>query len=310
MSSPILSSMDVAGLPPSYDALATLHLDLPELSPSASLTPQTSNSTIDGNEDLEELPMYEPTSLPPYLDPPKKDPLVSFTITQTSSKKQTLTPLYTTDQGLAFPTYTIKSRLIINPLSNKPHVSLYRQVTSGTSTPNGSIYPPPKSLSPVAHLTFPHSTSYPWYPTGLIHYVRNPLPPSTYYTLRSPNFTDWNLRFNNKDYSWRLTQHPTTSLVLVRTRRSPHDQMVLARFAYSEFGTDALPGQDVGRFDVYEQPTRRDAQGRLVEDVAIEANWAWVEVVLASLEVVVQHWSRMGKHFKKDKKPSVYYLGL
>jgi hypothetical protein len=303
MSSPVLT---ITELPPSYDALAALDLDLPELSPSVSLSPQTSNSTIDENE---ELPVYEPTSLPPYLDPPNKDPLVSFTVTQTSSKKQTITPLYTTDQGLAFPTYTIKSRLILNPLSNKPHVSLYRQVTSGTSTPNG-IYPPPKSLSPVAHLTFPHSTSFPWYPTGLIHYVRNPLPPPTYYTLRCPSFTDWNLRFNGKDYSWRLTEHPTTSLVLVRTRRAPHEQKVLARFAYSEVGTDAAPGQDVGRIDVYEQPTRRDAQGRMMEDMSIECNWAWVEVVLASLELVVLHWTRMGKHFKKDKKPSLYCVGI
>jgi hypothetical protein len=78
---------------------------------------------------------------------------------------------------------------------------------------------------------------------------------------------------------------------------------IVARFAYSSVGTDAVKGQEVGLLDVFEIPP--DTSGE-EEDGRVADELEWVEVVIAGLELVMQHWRNMGKHFRSNMRPPRY----
>lgn len=93
------------------------------------------------------------------------------------------------------------------------------------------------------------------------------------------------------------------SLVLVERGERLVGDRVVARFAYSSVGTDAVKGQVVGLLDVFEVPLDTPGGGGDEEtDTHIADELEWVEVVIAGLDLVMQHWRGMGRHFRSTMR--------
>jgi hypothetical protein len=105
-----------------------------------------------------------------------------------------------------------------------------------------------------------------------------------FYQMYARNFQDWNISFNSLSFTWRLTDQPT-SLILVEHG----SDSIVARFSYSSFGTDATRGAEVGQLDIYGGSRSED------DDT--------IELVLASCQVVIHHLKSMGRHYKNDITP-------
>jgi len=102
---------------------------------------------------------------------------------------------------------------------------------------------------------------------------------------------------------WKVTDHPTTSLILVQRSNSEGDRIV-ARFSYSVHGTTAKRGEDIGTLEVYEVPvpivshlSGQDQSASVADELE------WIELVISGLELVVQHWKNLGKHFRSSVRP-------
>lgn len=102
---------------------------------------------------------------------------------------------------------------------------------------------------------------------------------------------------------WKVTDHPSTSLILCHRSPGFEGDRIVARFSYSEHGTTARRGEDIGTLDVYEVPvpivSALSEEG--AEGVADELEW--IELVISGLELVVQHWRNLGKHFRSGLRP-------
>jgi hypothetical protein len=89
---------------------------------------------------------------------------------------------------------------------------------------------------------------------------------------------------NNALYYWRLTDKPTALSLFEFSSDS-----VIARFTYSELGTDAQNGGLVGRLDIF--------GGSRSEDIEM------IEMVLCTCQVPISHWKNMGRHYRNDVTP-------
>jgi len=92
-------------------------------------------------------------------------------------------------------------------------------------------------------------------------------------------------------------------LVLVH-RSSNEGDRIVARFTYSIHGTMAKRGEDVGTLEIFEVPVPIvSSVGGQDESIGVADELEWIELVISGLELVVQHWKNLGKHFRSSVRP-------
>lgn len=94
--------------------------------------------------------------------------------------------------------------------------------------------------------------------------------------MESTNFSDWMVSLAGVAYIWCLANGPM-SLVLVEKST----MIVIARFVYSEHGTMATNGSEVGELVIYRDGLTMSVDG--------------VEMIVCGLVVAVKHFKRMGR---------------
>jgi hypothetical protein len=229
----------------------------------------------------EELPAYTTEIAPPYEERQNLEPVLSYGFYQIGRKLQIVTPA--TRATIYRPRYRITTRSATSIFSKKPEYTLTKLPTGADAAVAGS------RSKDVATMNFDRNGELPWMPRAtVVHYGTS----SKNYPIEARNFSDWNVKMDEETYTWRLADHPT-SLVLVEQS----SDSIVARFAYSRDGTDATRGAEVGQMDFF--------GGNKSEDQN------WVELVLATCVVAMQHWKSMGRHYRNDVTPrSCSIIGL
>jgi hypothetical protein len=251
----------------------------------------------------EELPGYQPPNVPIYEEPVIETPIASFILSQ-GTKKQLLN-VRPDELSRNFPAYAIEVKAKGSIFSRKADFTLIKLIADlrGSATPDQSIQAPsePDSVrngAVIAHLRFLNHTNIPWMPRSSVTYVRNPLNPATY-ELSAPNFSDFRFNIGQRRFMWKLTDHPSTSLILLEHTSDPPNR-IMSRFSYSEHGTDASRDQEVGRLDIYDVEDgegENDLRGGL-------GTGETVELVIGTAQLVIGYWKNMGKHFRNNVMPS------
>ena len=129
----------------------------------------------------------------------------------------------------------------------------------------------------VAGLAFDNSTgTIPWCPRAN---VTVEVPGNGCMTIpMESNFSDWSFTWNDARFTWTLQEKPTSLALVDRANR-----LVIARFDYSEHGTLANKGQEVG-------------------DLAISLgeHGLTTELVISTCTIAVKYWAKQGKHHRRD----------
>jgi hypothetical protein len=101
------------------------------------------------------------------------------------------------------------------------------------------------------------------------------------YNMESRNFADWSFTIGNTVYEWRLGMWPV-SLDLSQQ----HSSLIVARFTFSDRGTLAVRGGEVGDLVVYRDglTMQRDGVGKVV----------------CSMMVALTQLQKLGRHYHND----------
>jgi len=214
-------------------------------------------------EEGDELPQYEPASLPQY----EHRPAAVVSLRQVNRKLQLLVP---SDPGRT--TYKIVHRTFSNIFSRKADMTLSALEKNSK-----------KEEVVVATMNFDRDGPLPWIPRAEIRYRERTEMTRTRYSLEAKDFTEWRMTIGGLLCCWGLDDHPVSLLLMELSSGS-----VLARFNYSVYGTLATKGSEVGELSIF--------GGFGVGDGAD------VELTIASCAIAIGHWRRMGRNYKKDIK--------
>jgi len=264
----------------------------------------------DGLVDInEELPGYSEANLPIYEEPPSTPSIVSFTIRQSNRKLRAIIP---SSETTRFPSYLMVGRSGPRLLSRKPDFRLTRiaeDISRSSSTSSDDANPTnKKGVGEIAHLDVTSNASFPWMPRACITHFKTPLVAPQTFALAAPNFSDFHFELGDKNYVWKLSDHPTTSLVLVERTCGNNGDRIVARFSYSAFGADAVKGQEVGNLEIFEIPD--DSSDEDGEQPGFHAELEWIELVIGGMALVIQYWKAMGKSFRNSTRPSRCSYGV
>ncbi|KAF2808283.1 uncharacterized protein BDZ99DRAFT_464167 [Mytilinidion resinicola] len=227
----------------------------------------------DHEHDHEELPHYEPHSPPVYE---RRDssmssvPKISYHLRQISRKVQILVPFGPTHA----PLYKIISRGSPSFLSKKSEMTLRRVQRGSVEASEGDE---------VATIDFDNNGPLPWCPRAKI--VCGSGGSAKLYNMESRNFNDWKIPMEGgrSAFYWRLDDRPI-SLAFVEGSSC----LVFARFTYSECGTVAANGAEVGELVIFRDGFLRDG-------------WE-VEMIASSCTIAITHFKKMGRYYRNDKK--------
>jgi len=215
-------------------------------------------------EEDEELPQYEPLSLPKY----EQQPVAVFSLRQVDRKLQLLVP----PNSACMTSYKIVHRTFSSIFSRKADMTL-----SAIEKSLG------QEERVVATMNFDRDGPLPWIPRAEIRYIRRTEMTSIRFPLEAKNFAEWRITIGGSLCSWGLDDHPV-SLLLVELSSG----FILARFSYSIHGTLATKGSEVGELSIYGALGAEDG--------------ADVELTIASCAIAISHWRRMGRNYTKDTK--------
>jgi len=223
----------------------------------------------------EELPHYEAEGigLPVYEERHLLAPVISYNFYQINRKLQIITPatLATIDR----PRYRASCRTAPSVFSKKADLTLTR-LPSGAQAAAESC-----SGKDIATTNFDRNGQLPWMPRATVVYNAST---KKSYPMSAPNFSDWRISIDGQSFSWRLADKPT-SLILVEHSSNT----IVARFTYSRDGTDATRGAEVGQLDIYGGSRSEEQE--------------MVELVLSTVQVAIQHWKSMGRHYRNNITP-------
>jgi hypothetical protein len=222
----------------------------------------------------EELPEYDSLSLPAYAERHLQIPVVSYCIYQITRKVQIITPA--AQRNVDRPRYRITGRGSPSLFSKKADFTLTR-IPAGRAAALGAC--PDKN---VATMNFDRNGELPWMPRATVYTIGDGIPKP--FPMHARNFQDWKIVFNTQVFLWCLADKPT-SLILVEQS----SDSIVARFTYSEVGTDATRGAEVGQLDIY-GGSRSEEQDT-------------IELVLASCQIAMHHLKSMGRHYKNGVTP-------
>jgi len=220
----------------------------------------------------EELPHYESQSPPRYE---RRDsslsatPKLSYHLRQINKKLQILVPFGPTHA----PLYKIVSRTSPSFLSKKSEMTLRR-------VQRGSVEASPGDE--VATIDFDHNGPLPWCPRAKIACGQGT--GAKLYKMESKNFADWKIPMDDRSaFYWRLDDRPI-SLAFIEGSSGT----VFARFTYSERGTIAANGAEVGELVIYRDGFLPDGHE--------------VEMIASSCAIAITHFKKMGRHYRNDPK--------
>jgi len=218
-----------------------------------------------GDEEVEdELPGYDAETAPLYnqLD---FLPIWTYHLRQVNRKLQILVPFGPTCDT----SYKIFFRTTLNLLSKESDITL------------NCVSPKLSEEITVATTDFSNDGPLPWCPRATFRCnIMNTELAETYY-MEARNFSDWKVSIGEVSFFWRLEDRPFT---LVFSEGS--SRVAIARFTYSECGTAAANGAEVGQLAIYRHNLSKDNNG--------------LELIICSCSVAITHFRRMGRHYRND----------
>ncbi|KAF2762852.1 hypothetical protein EJ05DRAFT_481729 [Pseudovirgaria hyperparasitica] len=253
---------------------------------------------------IDEAPDHPPTYtasdnlLPSYAPADPSIPLQTYTLVQVSRSLQILLP---TTPSTSQPAYRLITRSSPKLFSKRADITLVRSTAATYST---KIVP--ECDVEVAHANYNDAPILPWMPRGTITTRYAPTDiglgdaerVSRTYTLpmQSRNFKDWTIAFalpssHNSDdgnpgqhagpamYVWRLTPLPSPTFTLMHLNADVNAP--IATFTHTVLGTRATSGAEVGHLHIH-----------IVHVLPAGPD---VEMVMASLALVMGHFRRIGR---------------
>lgn len=210
----------------------------------------------------EELPNYNASAAAPAYDDGDHDgPYQTFHLRRYDRRIQMLVA-YGSSASMAYRITTNTFRLF----SKRPEMEI--------------LYTGEGRMRTLAAISFDDDGPLPWRPRAHFNHT-DADGVIERYNMESRNFADWAVMIGDTVYEWRLGMWPI-SLELSQK----HSTLVIARFTYSDRGTLAVRGGEVGDLVVYRDglTLQRDGIGKVV----------------CSLMVALTQLQKLGRHYHND----------
>lgn len=210
----------------------------------------------------EELPDYDASAAAPaYDDFDHDEPYRTFHLRRYDRRIQ-MVVAYGLSANMAYRITTNTFRLF----SKRPEMEV--------------LYTGEGRMRTLAAISFDNDGPLPWRPRAHVNHT-DADGVAERYNMESRNFADWAVEFGDTVYEWRLGMWPI-SLELSRK----HSNLIIARFTYSDRGTLAVRGGEVGDLVVYRDglTMHRDGIGKVV----------------CSLMVALTQLQKLGRHYHND----------
>ncbi|KAH6643001.1 hypothetical protein C7974DRAFT_114361 [Boeremia exigua] len=209
----------------------------------------------------EELPDYEASTAPAYDDDDHNGPYRTFHLRRYDRKIQMLVS-YGPSANSAYRITTNTFRLF----SRKPEMEV--------------LYTGDGRMRTLAAISFDDNGPLPWRPRAHFDHI-DPSGLTARFDMDSRNFADWTVTVDNKAYEWRLGMWPISLELSER-----NSNLVIARFTYSDRGTLAVRGGEVGDLVIYRDglTMQRDGIGKVV----------------CSLMVALTQLQKLGRHYSNN----------
>lgn len=210
----------------------------------------------------EELPDYEASTAPAYDDGGHDGPYKTFHLRRYDRRIQMLVS-YGPTTNAAYRITTNTFRLF----SKRPEMEV--------------LYTGEGRMRTLAAISFDNDGPLPWRPRAHFNHTTSD-GSAERFDMESRNFADWAITIGEKSYEWRLGMWPV-SLEL----RERDSTMVIARFTYSDRGTQAMRGGEVGDLVIYHDglTMQRDGIGKVV----------------CSMMVALTQLQKLGRHYSNDE---------
>jgi hypothetical protein len=210
----------------------------------------------------EELPDYEAGAAPAYDFVSFNEPIATYHLRQYDRKIQLLRP-YGASEVSSYRITTNSFRVF----SKKPEMEVL--YTSREMRQRN-----------IATMGFDKDGPLPWCPRAHFDYIDADGTVVTH-KMEAKNFADWTVVLGSRQYEWSVSIQPT-SLVL----REVNSGLVVARFTYSECGTLAMRGAEVGELSLFRDPLTMEAHG--------------TDKVVCSMMVAMTSLKKMGRNYKNN----------
>ncbi|KAF3002472.1 hypothetical protein E8E13_005344 [Curvularia kusanoi] len=209
----------------------------------------------------EELPDYEASTPPAYDNSENYGPYRTFHLKRYDRRIQMLVS-YGPSANAAYRVTTNTFRLF----SKRPEMEV--------------LYTGEGRMRKLATISFDHDGPLPWRPRAHFDHT-DPTGLTERFDMESRNFADWAVTIGGRVYDWRLSMSPT-SLELSERGMT----LVIARFTYSDRGTLAVRGGEVGDLVIYRDvlTMERDGIGKIV----------------CSLMVALSQLQKLGRHYSNN----------
>jgi hypothetical protein len=209
----------------------------------------------------EELPDYDTSTAPAYDDGGHDGPYRTFHLRRYDRRIQMLVA-YGPTASSAYRITTNTFRLF----SKRPEMEV--------------LYTCEGRMRTLAGISFDDNGPLPWRPRAHFDHTDSE-GVAERFDMESRNFVDWAFTVGSKGYEWRLGMWP------ISLELSQRDStLVIARFTYSDRGTLAVRGGEVGDLVVYRDSLtlQRDGIGKVV----------------CSLMVVLTQLQKLGRHYSNN----------
>lgn len=209
----------------------------------------------------EELPDYDASTAPAYNDGDYDGPYRTFHLRRYDRRIQMLVA-YGPTASSAYRITTNTFRLF----SKRPEMEV--------------LYTGEGRMRTLAGISFDDNGPLPWRPRAHFDHTDSE-GVAERFDMESRNFVDWAFTVGNKGYKWKLGMWP------ISLELSQRDStLVIARFTYSDRGTLAVRGAEVGDLVVYRDSLtlQTGGMGKLV----------------CSLMVVLTQLQKLGRHYSNN----------
>ncbi|KAL5119733.1 hypothetical protein ACEQ8H_002339 [Pleosporales sp. CAS-2024a] len=208
----------------------------------------------------EELPDYDGDAAPAYDFVSPEEPMATLDLRAYNRKIQVLRPCGASEAS----SYRITTNSF-RVFSKKAEMEVL--YTSREMRQRG-----------MAAIGFDKDGPIPWCPRAHFDYIDSD-GTTTVYTMEAKNFADWAIVFGGRVYQWCVAMRPT-ALVLQEVAST----LVIARFTYSECGTQAMRGAEVGQLSVFRNALSMETNG--------------VDKIVCSMLVALTYLKKMGRVYR------------
>lgn len=218
---------------------------------------------IDDGRDYhdEDLPDYEASTAPAYDDGDNDGPYKIFHLRRYDRRIQMLVS-YGPSANAAYRITTNTFRLF----SKKPEMEV--------------LYTGEGRMRTLAAISFDNDGPLPWRPRAHFNHADSS-GLTERFDMESRNFADWTVRIGGKAYEWRLSMLPYSLELSERDMA-----LVIARFTYSDRGTQAVRGGEVGDLVIYRDGLTMERDG--------------IGKVVCSLMVALTQLHKLGRHYSNN----------